>query len=85
MANETIVTNSALNYVTYLSKTLTQQITDFLIKNRWNVTVRWVSLLTFFISILIFYIGIKVAQPFLKWILILGGLILVLGLLIPFW
>jgi small neutral amino acid transporter SnatA (MarC family) len=84
MPNETIqYTNSAINYVTYLSKTLTEKITEFLTNQGFNVTSRWTSLLVLFISLAFFYLGMKISKPFVKWILIILSIILIGGLIIP--
>lgn len=86
MANETLTEpyiSEGVNYVTYLSQTITEKVVDFLSDNGWNVSQRWVSLMLFFVSALIIYIAMKLTQPFLKWTLIGFAILLTLGLIIP--
>jgi len=85
MLNETISTNYVTDYISYLSKTLTQQITDFLIKNGFNwATVRWTSNLLLAISLILLLIGFKyIVKPIIKLILIILAVLLIVGIFIP--
>ena len=88
MANETITDYipAGINSISYLSQTLTEKITTFLIAQGWTtITPRWASLLLFFISSFILYLAIKISQPLIKWLLIGLSIILIVGLIIPWW
>jgi len=88
MANETItqvVTNSSsiIDYITYLSKNLTNWITDITSKIGLNTTPRWSGMLLLFVSLLILYISIKISKPLIKYALLILSLLLLIGLIIP--
>lgn len=85
MINETLQINVGTigNYISYLPRKATDSIVEFLNNYGLNVSQRWGGLLITFLSVLLFYIGIKLSKPILKWILILLGIILLGGMLIP--
>ena len=89
MANETIIQNIDLNkgmdYVSYLSKTITEKIVDFLTDQGWAVSQRWVSLLLLFISFGFLWIAMRIGQKTVKWILIVLAILMIIGLIIPSW
>ena len=58
-------------------------IVDVLSNQGVTVSQRWASLLVFFIAGLLVYFGIKITQPMLKWLLLIGGGILLIGAFIP--
>lgn len=80
-----IPVEQGLNYISYVSETITNKIVEFLSSNGFNVSVRWSSLLLMFLSLSIFYIGIKISKPLIKWTLIILGFIILLGLIMPSW
>jgi hypothetical protein len=75
--------NQALDYLTYLSKQATINLSEMLSSIGLNASLRWTSVLLLFLSAGIIYIGIKLTQPVLKWILIILSALLILGLIIP--
>jgi len=81
----TSVVNKIINYVSFTSKRLTEAIVSFLKDRGVNVTPRWASLLVMLLSVLFFYIGLKVSKPISKWVMIILSILLLLGLFIPFW
>jgi len=89
MSNTTISTgydsNQVIDYLSYLSRQATEKLTDILNQNGISVSLRWSSLLVLLFSLLIIYIGIKVTQPILKWIMIFLSVLLIIGLVIPYW
>lgn len=85
MVNETIqYTNLTVNYITYLSRTLTEKITDFLTKQGFNINQAWTSRMILLLSLIIFYTGIKLSKPIFKWSFIILSILLIVGLFIPF-
>lgn len=76
--------NKYIDFLAIAPRTITEKITNLLTENNFVVSERWVSLLLFFVSILIiFIIGKVVSNKYLKWVLILIFLILLLGLILP--
>ena len=74
-----------LDYLSYLPKVLTEKITNLLTNEGFAVSQRWTSLLFFFIVLFLGFIGFKISNKAIKWILIIVALVLTLGILIPFW
>lgn len=72
-------------YISYFSKTFSEWLFKIFNQNGFNVTLRWVSLLSLFVSLGIIYLGMKIAKPVIKIILVVLGIILIFGLLVPFW
>jgi len=91
MVNSTDVLNNSLDlnkgfdYVSWLSKTISEEIVNFLSNQGLEVSVRWVSVLMIFLSIGLIFIGMKIGKPLAKWVLIFLGGALLLGLIIPVW
>ena len=83
MVNESIDLNKGADYVSYLSRTLTDQLVNFLNDSGIIVSSRWVSLMIIFIALLIFYVGMRITKPLVKWGLIIISIILLSGMLIP--
>lgn len=77
--------NGIWYYITYLPKIATEELTRLLNNNGMNVTDRWSSLIILFLSLLIVFLGIKVSKPIIKYILIGLGIIILVGVIIPFW
>ena len=72
--------------LSYLPKFLTNQITKVLTDNGFPVSNRWAGLIFFFIVSLLIFLGMKISHKLIKWILILFGIFLALGILIvPSW
>ena len=72
-------------YLSSFSKMITEKTADLLSSQGLDLSVRWLSLLYLFISILLIYGAIKITKPLIKWILIILGVLLMLGLIIPTW
>lgn len=68
-----------------IASEITGYVVDGVGKAGLQVTSSWGRLFSFFIAIFIIYIGTKVAQPLLKFVLIIVGIILVLGMVLPIW
>ena len=87
MANETLIQDTGINQVldvlSYISKTATERVTDFLIQQGFNVSQRWSATLLAFISIGMIFLALKISKPAVKWILILLAITLLGGLIIP--
>jgi len=75
--------NQALDYLTYISKQATVNLSEMLSSIGLNASLRWTSVLLLFISAGVIYVGIKITQPALKWILIILSALLIIGLIIP--
>lgn len=75
--------NQALDYLTYMSKQATVSLSEILSNLGLNASLRWTSVLLLFLSVAIIYIGIKISQPVLKWILIILSALLLIGLILP--
>jgi len=85
--NQTIrsAINKGFDYVSFLSRKLTENIINFLKEKGVSVTPRWAGLLVMFLSFLFFYVGLKISKPIAKWSMIALAILLILGLIIPFW
>lgn len=77
--------NNIVDYISFLSKSITEKIVDFLVSNGINVSERWVGLLILFASLLLGWIGLKITLPLIKWVLIVLAIVLILGLIMPGW
>jgi len=77
--------NKSLEYGSYLSKTVTGEIVRGLASQGVIVSERWVGGLLIFISLGLILVGIKITRPIIKWIFILLGILLFIGLLLPVW
>lgn len=75
--------NEITSYFSFLSKTLTGKVVEFLSNQGISVSVRWASLLLFFVSLGLIFIGMKIGQKIIKIILIILGITLLLGTIIP--
>jgi len=80
-----IDSNQIFDSLTYLSRQTTIKLAEYLNNIGLNVSLRWTSILMLFLSGCIIYIGIKISQPVIKWILISLSLLLIIGLIVPFW
>lgn len=78
-------TTNLLHYLTLPPQFLTDKTVNFLSNNNLPVTTRWTSLLFFFISFLMIKLGLKIANQVAKWILVILGVLLIIGILIPSW
>jgi len=88
LLNQTISTNldGIPYYLSYLSKTFSEWSQKILNENGFNASLRWTSYLSLFISLVIIFIGIKIAKPIIKIVLVALGIILIAGLLlVPTW
>lgn len=87
MLNQTLLEqidlNKGIDYLTFLSQTITGKIVDFLNSQGYNFSVRWVSLMLVFISLLLIFIAMRVTKPIIKWALLIIGILLILGTVIP--
>ena len=77
--------NKIIEPITFLSKTITEKLTEILIDAGLQVSQRWTSGLLIFISLGIIYMSMKITKPLLKWGLTILGLILFIGLILPVW
>ena len=77
--------NKGADYLSWLSKTLAGNIVEWLSQRGIEVSVRWASLMILFLSLLLFYIGIKMSKPLVKWALIIIAFLLFGGIILPFW
>lgn len=77
--------NKSLEYGSYLSKTVTGEIVRTLANQGINVSERWVGGLLIFVSLGLILVGIKVTKPIIKWIFIILGILLFIGLILPVW
>jgi uroporphyrinogen-III synthase len=75
--------NNVIDYVSITSKSITEIFFNFFKDQGFNFSIRWVGMLLFFMSLLILYIGMKISQKILKVILIILGVVLAVGFLIP--
>ena len=75
--------NKIIEPITFLSKTITEKLTEILIDAGLQVSQRWTSGLLIFISLGIIYMSMKITKPLLKWGLTILGLILFIGLILP--
>lgn len=74
------------NILSYFPRTLTTNTIEFLNNYGLNVSTRWTGTIYAFISLGIIFLGIKVAKPLIKYILIVLGIILFAGLIfVPQW
>lgn len=71
--------------LTDTSKWITEKVTNLISKWGLEVTQRWSSILILFTCMGIVYVALKISKPFIKWTLIILGVLLILGLLIPSW
>ena len=83
MVNESINVNQGVDYVSYVSKTLTDKLVDLLNQNGVVVSSRWASLVVLFIALAILFIGVKITKPIIKWAMVILGILIMLGLLVP--
>ena len=87
MANETIIDavdfNKGIDYLSWLSETMTGRLVEFLAEQGYNFSVRWVSLMILFISLILIYLGLKITKPILKWGLVIVGILLIISSMIP--
>jgi len=85
--NQSIINNidlsKSVHYLSFLSKTLTSKIVEYLSNKGIFVSSRWVSALLLFVSFLIIYVGMKITKPIIKTILIILGGLLLVGILVP--
>lgn len=75
-----------VNIIEYISKVpqfLTGKTTELLNSNGFIVSGRWTSGIFLLFSLLLFYLGIKIAKPIIRWILIILSILLLIGLFIP--
>lgn len=72
-------------YIASIPRYFTEETVRILNNNGVNVSNRWVGTLLAFISISLIYIGVKISQKPLKYILIGISIILLTGLFIPGW
>jgi len=77
--------NQGANYLSFLSKSITGNIINYLSTKGINVSVRWASLLLLFISLCLIWIAIKISKPIIKYLLIGISILLILGLIVPSW
>lgn len=77
--------NKGAEWVTYLSKTTTQQIVVWLANKGITVTDRWASFFVLFVALGVIFAGMKISKKIIKWVLIGLGVLLLAGLLIPIW
>jgi hypothetical protein len=72
-------------YLSYFSIAVTDLTIKGLNQIGLNPSVRWASYFTLFLSLIIVYIGIKLSNPIIRVILVIFGIILFGGLMIPGW
>lgn len=81
--NETL--SGVTKYLSFMSQQATEKGVTLFQKIGLNASQRFVSLLVLFLSLLIFYIAIKIAQPLIKYFLIILSVIIIVGTFVPFW
>ena len=77
--------NKPIHYISFLSRTITAKVVEYLSNKGIIVSSRWVSVLMVFICLLMIYAGLKISKPIIRFILVLLGVLLLIGLIIPVW
>lgn len=77
--------NQVTEIVSYIPRVMTEKTIEILASLNFTATPRFVSVLFAFISIGLVYLGIKITQPLIKWILVILGLVTLAGIFIPGW
>ena len=77
--------NQGAEYIIWLSQTLSGKVVNFLASQDIIVSVRWVSFLILFFSIVLIMVAMKITKPLIKWALIILSILLIVGLIIPIW
>ncbi len=80
---QTISVDEISNYISYISQTLTNKMVEFLANNGFIVSERWAGMFLVFVSLGIIFIGLKISKPFVKWGLIILGILLLGGFIFP--
>ena len=77
--------NKGMDYLSWLSKTATGKIVEFLSSKGFQVSTRWASLMILLVSLLLIWISMKITKPILKWAIIILAVVLIGGIILPFW
>jgi hypothetical protein len=76
---------NVFEYISKIPQFLTAKTTELLTNQGFTVSDRWTSGVFLLISLILFYLGIVIVKPIVKWALIILSLILIVGILVPFW
>lgn len=82
---KTVDLNKGAEILSYLSKSLTGKVLDFLSSLGYHFSVRWGSLVVLFFSLLLLFLSMKISKPIIKYLLIIVALLILLGTIIPSW
>jgi len=88
MPNDTILgldLNQGRDFLVGFSQSISVKLSEYASSLGVVVSDRWIGLLMLFISATIIFVGMKMTKPIIKYIMIILGIILFLGLLIPSW
>jgi hypothetical protein len=71
-------------YISYVPKYLTEKITQLALDNGLNINTRISSYIVLLLSLLTIYASLKIAKPIIKFALLILGILILVGLLLPF-
>lgn len=74
-----------INFISKPASFITNQLTNLMSNFGFSVSARWSGLLVLFLSLILIFVGIKIAKPLIKISLIIIAILLFIGLIMPVW
>lgn len=77
--------NVGAEKISFLSKFVTQKVLEYLSNKGINFSLRFVNLVIVFFALLIIYLGMKISKPIIKILIVILGILIIAGSIVPSW